>query len=109
MLRTFITQLQWEITLLSDSSLNTFPTNKQSDFTVRLDHRIYLDKDGWEVVLVEIITPPQVMNISEENFFFLAFLDQRILKWGENSVTEMCTVDKYKLFIPAQQLAEEIQ
>ena len=60
------------------------------------------------------------MNISEENnCFFLAFLDQRILKRGEVSVTEMCetenTCDKYKLFITAdtyttpQHLSEEMQ
>ena len=69
MLRTFTTQLQREITLLSDSSLNTVPTNKQSDVTVRLDQQIYVDKDGWEVALVTIIKPSQVMNISKENDF----------------------------------------
>ena len=46
------------------------------------------------------------MNISEENnYFLLAFLDQRILNRGKVSVTEMCeienTCDKYKLCITA--------
>ena len=69
---------------------------------------------------MEIITPSQVMNISEENnYFFLAFLDQHILNRSEVRVTEMCeienTCDKYKLFITAdnyttpQHLAEEMQ
>ena len=92
------------LTLPSDSSLNTFQTTEQSDFVVKLDHPICIDKDACEVALVEIITPSQVMNISEENnYFFLAFLDPRILNRGEVSVTEMCeienTCDKYKLFI----------
>ena len=89
-------------------------------YVIRIDHLIYIEKDAWEVALVEIITPSQVMNISEENnYFFLAFLDQRIYNTDENSVTEMCTLDdtcdKYKLFIPVdnyttpQHLAEEMQ
>ena len=32
------------LTLLSDSCLGTFPKNKQSSFTVRLDHPIQIDK-----------------------------------------------------------------
>ena len=45
------------LTLLSDSCLDTFPKNKQSSFTVRLDHPIQIDKENWEVALAEIITP----------------------------------------------------
>ena len=36
-------------TLLSDSSLNMFPDNKQSKFTVRLDHPIHIEEERWEV------------------------------------------------------------
>ena len=108
------------LTLPSDSSLNTFRTNKQSDFVVKLDHPIYIDRDAWEVALVEITTPSQMMNISvENNYFFLTFLDQRILNRGEVSVTEMCEIEnkcgKYKLVITADNyttlhhLAEEMQ
>ena len=65
------------MTLLSDSSMNMFPSNKQSEFTVRLDHPIKIDVESWEVALVEIATPSEVLNITEENnFFFLTFLDQ---------------------------------
>ena len=58
------------------------------------------------MALVEIATPSEVLNITEENnFFFLTFLDQRILnRVGMKNITEMCSNDiayhKYKLFIP---------
>ena len=68
---------EFYLTLLSDSSLNTFVNNKQSSFTVRLDHPIQIDKDNWEVGLVEIITPSEVKNVTDENnFFFLKFFDK---------------------------------
>ena len=59
------------LTLLSDSSLNMFADNKQSEFTVRLDHQIHIEEKRWEVALVEIATPSEVLNITEENNFFL--------------------------------------
>ena len=69
------------LTLLSDSSLNMFPDNKQSEFTVRLDHPIHIEDERWEVALVEIATPSEVLSITEQNnFFFLTFLDQWILQ-----------------------------
>ena len=58
------------------------------------------------MILVEIATPSEVLNITEENnFFFLTFLDQRILnRIGMENSTEMCSnsiaYDKYKLFAP---------
>ena len=73
------------------------------------------------MALVEISTPSEVLNITEENnFFFLTFLDQRILnRIGIENITEMCSnhiaCDKYKLFIPTgnyvspEYLAEEMQ
>ena len=51
---------KWRIiflTLSSDSSLNMFPDNKQTEFTVRLDHSIHIEDERWEVALVEIATP----------------------------------------------------
>ena len=57
-----------------------FPSNKQSEFTVKLDHPIGIDEETWEVALAEIATPSEVLNITEENnFFFLAFPDQHSL------------------------------
>ena len=109
------------LTLLSDCSLNMFPDNQQSEFTVRLDHPIHIEEERWEVALVEIATPSEVLNITEEsNFFFLTFLDQRILnRMGMENITEVCSnsmaCDKYKLYIPtgnyvsSEYLAEEMQ
>ena len=104
---------------LSDSSLNMFPDNKQSEFTVRLDHPIHIEEERWEVALVETATPSKVLNITEENnFFFLTFLDQRILsRIGMGNITEMCSnrIACDKLFIPTgnyvspEYLAEEMQ
>ena len=64
------------VTLLSDSSLNTYQQSTQSNFTVKLDHPIQIDKENWEVVLTEIILPSDVKNITEENnYFYLRFSD----------------------------------
>ena len=59
------------MTLLSDSSMNMFPHNKQSEFTVKLDHPILIEEESWEVALVEISTPSEFLNITEENNLFL--------------------------------------
>ena len=94
------------ITLLSDSSMNMFPSNKQSQFTVRLDHPIKIDVESWEVDLVEIATPSEVLNITEENnYFFLTFLDQSSLRRvGNQNITEICSSENswynFKLTIP---------
>ena len=40
--------------LLSDSSLNMFPDNKQSEFTVRLDHPIHIEEKRWEVAWLKL-------------------------------------------------------
>ena len=42
--------------LLSDSPVKVFPNNKQTSFTVKLDHPIHIEKENWEVALVELIT-----------------------------------------------------
>ena len=61
--------------LLSDSSMNMFPSNKQPDFTVKLDNPIEFDEKSWEVALVEIATPSEVLNIRKKiTFSFWLFL-----------------------------------
>ena len=111
------------MTLLSDSSMNMFPSNIQSEFTVKLDHPIEIDEESWEVALADIATPSEVLNITEDNnFFFLAFPDQHSLytKFGVENITEMCSNDngdcyKLKLKIPTgnymspEYLVEEMQ
>lgn len=109
------------LTLLSDSCIGQFPSNTQSEFTVKLSHSIQLESDGWEVALVECSTPTQIHNITEENnFFFLTFLDQSTLNYyGIENITETCadkiSCDHYKVSIPPgtyvtpHHLVEEIQ
>ena len=47
------------------------------------------------MALVEIAKPSEVLTITEENnFFFLTFLDQRILnRIGMENISEMCSND----------------
>ena len=109
------------MTLLSDSFMNMFPSNKQSEFTVRLDHPIKIDVESWEVALVEIATPSEVLNITDENnYFFLTFLDQSSLRRvGNQNITGICSSENgcynFKLTIPTgnyeshEYLAEEMQ
>ena len=92
------------MTLLSDSSMNMFPSNIQSEFTVKL---LKLTRKTGKL-LAEIATPSEVLNITEDNnFFFLAFPDQHSLytKFGVENITEMCRNEngdcyKFKLKIP---------
>ena len=111
------------MTLLSENSMNMFPSNMQSEFTVKLDHPIEIDEETWEVALAEIATPSEVLNITEDNnFFFLAFPDQHSLytRFGVENITEMCSNEngdcyKFKLKIPCgnymspKYLVEEMQ
>ena len=53
------------LTLLSDSSLSIFSKNTQCDFKVKLDHSIQIEKDNWEVGLVEVITPTEVSKVAK--------------------------------------------
>ena len=64
-------------TLLSDSSLGTFSKNTQCDFKVKLDQSIQIEKDNWEVGLVEIITNTEVNNITKENQYVILRLSDR--------------------------------
>ena len=67
------------LTLLSDSSLSIFSKNTQCDFKVKLDHSIQIEKDNWEVGLVEVITPTEVNNITKENnYAILRFSDRKM-------------------------------
>lgn len=108
------------LTLLSDSSTNYFPTNKQGSFTVRLERPIYIDKDNWEVALVEIITPSQVINITEENnFFFLRFYNpETVIQLNPEKIYQTCDDRRCKeaiIYIPKgnyespQLLTQEIE
>ena len=65
-------QNQFYVTLLSDSSMEYFPNNCQCCFNVKLPTPIAINKQDWEVALVEVILPSNVKNISEDETEFEA-------------------------------------
>ena len=73
------------LALLSDSSHSTFSKITQCDFKVKLDHSIQIEKDNWEVGLVEIITPTEVNNITKENnYVIIRFSDRKMCEDIDN-------------------------
>ena len=67
------------ITLLSDSSLSMYPKNTQCCFRNKLPKPIHIDKEEWEVALVELIVPSQINNVTEEEGEFqVVTTDQKL-------------------------------
>ena len=112
---------EFYLSLLSDSSMDIFPKNKQFSFTTKLNHPIQVQKEQWVVALVEIMTPSEVYNISHNsNYFYVHFYDENVLeRLGKSKMNTVCMKDgscpEIKLFIPAgnynspQHLVEQIQ
>ena len=50
-----------------------FPDNKQSEFTVRLDHPIHIEEERWEVALVELATPSEFLISQKKIHVVLSF------------------------------------
>lgn len=76
------------VTLLSDGSMETFPENTQCCFRTNLPKPIQIDKEEWEVALVEIIHPIQAHNITvaESNFRVILNDDKMCMKVGKTSL-----------------------
>ena len=69
------------LTLPSDSSMCMFPNNTQCCFKIHLPKTIHIDKEEWEVALVQLITPTQFLNIREEEAQFdLITTDSLLIK-----------------------------
>ena len=69
------------LTLPSDSSMCMFPNNTQCCFKIHLPKTIHIDKEEWEVALVQLITPTQFLNITEEEAQFeLITTDSLLIK-----------------------------
>ena len=112
---------EFYLSLLSDSSMDIFPKNKQFSFTTKLNHPIQVQKGQWVVALVEIMAPSEVYNISHNsNYFYIHFYDENVLERLEKSkMNTVCMKDgscpEIKLFIPAgnykspQHLVQQIQ
>ena len=78
------------ITLLSDSSLSMYPKNTQCCFRNKLPKPIHIDKEEWEVALVEMIVPSQVNNVTEEEGKF------QVVTTDQNLYGDMIEVLKRK-------------
>ena len=80
---------------MSKRSLSTFSKNTQCDFKVKLDHSIQIEKDNWEVGLVEIITPTEVNNITKENNYeIIRFSDTKMCEDIDNCTNFVGYVDQ---------------
>ena len=103
------------LTLLSDSSLSTFSKNTQCDFKMKLDHSIQIEKDNWEVGLVEVLTPTEVNNITKENsYVILRFTDRKMCEEIDNCTTYEFYIDQNNYiqngyYASPRHLVEEIQ
>ena len=82
------------ITLMSDSSSELFPSNSQCCFRNKIAKPIHLNKQEWEIALVEMIVPSQVINISEE---------ERHFYMCTNSTYVFGDFESHKLYSPQHQ------
>ena len=100
---------------MSDSSLSTFSKNSQCDFKVKLDHSIQIEKENWEVDLVEVITPTEVNNITKENnYVILRFTDRKMCEEIDNCTNNGLYIDQKNYiqngyYASPRHLVEEIQ
>ena len=76
---------EFYLSLLSDSSMDIFPKNKQFSFTTKLNHPIQVQKEQWVVALVEIMTPLKAYNISHNSNYFMFTSTMRMFwkDWGK--------------------------
>ena len=76
-----------------------FQKNTQCDLKVKLDHSIQIEKDNWEVGLVENITNIEVNNITKENkYVILRFSDRKMCEEIDNCSNYGFYVDQ-KIYI----------
>ena len=82
---------------------------------MKLDHSIQIEKDNWEVGLVEVITPTEVNNITKENnYVILRFTDRKMCEDIDDCTKYDSYVDQ-KFYIQngyyasPRHLVEEIQ
>ena len=92
-----------------------FQKNSQCDFKVKLDHSIQIEKDNWEVSLVEVITPTEVNNITKKNnYVILRISDRKMCEDKDNCTNNGIYIDQ-KIYIQngyyasPRHLVEEIQ
>ena len=75
---------EFYLSLLSDSSIDIYPKNKQFSFTKKLNQPIQVQKEQWVVALVEIMTPSEVYNISHNTLGHIGVYSPRISPRSSN-------------------------
>ena len=78
---------------------------------MKLDHSIQIEKDNWEVGLVEVITPTEVNNITKENnYVILRFTDRKMCEEIDNGFyIDQKIYIQNDYYISPRHLVEEIQ
>ena len=82
---------------------------------MKLDHSIQIEKDNWEVGLVEVITSTEVNNITkEDNNVILRFSDRKMCEEIDNCTTYGFYIDQKNYiqngyYASPRHLVEEIQ
>ena len=76
---------EFYLSLLSDSSMDIFPKNKQFSFTTKLNHPIQVQKEQWVVALVEIrlLQKYITFHIIAINFIFTSTMRMFWKDWGK--------------------------
>ena len=80
------------ITLMSDSSMDLFQDNTQCCFRTKLAKPIHLNKQDWEIALVEMIVPSQVINVTEEERHFYIVTHDPVLGKALENFETYCTL-----------------
>ena len=64
------------LTLPSNSSMDYYPENRVARYTTKLANTIELEGD-WEVGLLEMSTPSELVNIVEERCYYIIYVNRR--------------------------------
>ena len=79
---------------MSDSSLHMFPRNTRCCFRTKLPKQIDINKQDWEVAVVELILPTQLVNVTEEERFF------NVVSTDKKVIQELTRFGKGRPYLP---------
>ncbi len=68
-----LSQTEFEVTLLSNGSMNIYPKNTLACFTNLLSEPLLLTEGKWGVSLVDIVYSGSIMNVRKTRVFHVAF------------------------------------
>ena len=75
------------LTLPSNSSMKYFPSNTLTNYTTKLQNRVELDTNKWEMALVEVHYPYSILNITRFNNY-IQYKSMDDVKWNELRISE---------------------